>query len=622
MTQVKNDRLREVVLLFSSMSTGGVEPAETDRYEQLSPSSIWADDAMFEWAEHRIGEAVGVPISRATIISLCGIEPVNPETVVALLHDVTRQLATSCDRFRATLENINQGVFMYDKDAKLAVWNTRSSILLGLPDGFLRVGISLEEMARFNAARGEYEQGNIDGFVKHIIDGGENPVEHRFERTRPNGTIIEVFGKPLPYGGCVSTFTDITERKKAELAVQKACDELVQSIEDRTRELRETQERFRQMLDSSTDWYWETDTEHRFTYVSDRYFNLTGLRPEEVIGHKRWELRGVKTIFGARDAFASFQQDLNGHRPFRNVDYVVRLKNGDEMIVRTSGQPFFSDDEEFLGYRGTATDATMIVAAHQELLRSERFAALGGMVAGVAHEINTPIGVGLTAATYLEEKTKSFSNLLSSGDLKKSDLEAFVGTVGEVSRSLSSNLRRAALQVKSFKQVAVDQSSNAYRRFNLADYIEEILDSLAPRLKRIRHSVRVGCPADLIVSCNPGAISQILTNLIINSLVHGFEHKDCGSIHIDVSTDRTMLSLIYEDDGKGVPVANLRSIFQPFFTTKRGKGGSGLGLHGIYNLVTQSMGGRIQFRSEEGEGVRVCIQIPDIICLNKNKKED
>lgn len=614
-------KLREVVSQFVEKERVNEELAKIIGFEEMrfSPDD-YVNDTVFDWAENTIGGAIGIPVTRSLVVSLCKRRSAGPDDAVTLLKNATRHLSTSCDRFRATLENINQGVFMFDKDSKLVVWNKKSVSLLDLPDDFLRVGISLEDLAHFNAARGEYGPGNASAYVRRIVEGAKKPVEHRFERIRPNGAVLEIFGKPLPYGGFVTTFTDITERKKAEQALKTAYDNLEVRIDERTRELRESQERFRQMLDSSSDWYWETDTEHRFSYISDRYFYLTGFRAEDVIGRARWELHNVRSISESSDCFVDFRRDLDGHRPFRNVDYAIRRESGDEMIVRTSGQPFFSDSGEFLGYRGTATDATASVAAQQELLRSEKLAALGGLVAGVAHEINTPVGIGLTAATYLEEKTRTLSAMLSDGSLKKSDLEAFMEIVGEISCSLTTNLRRAAMLVKSFKQVAVDQSSNASRCFNLANYIDEILTSLAPRMKRTGHSVHVDCPHDLEVSCNPGAISQILTNLIINSLVHGFEYKDCGKICVQVIEEGAALSLVYEDDGKGVPATNLRNIFQPFFTTKRGQGGSGLGLNIIYNLITQSLGGRIEFSSVEGEGVRFFIQIPDIVCHDRNKE--
>ncbi len=246
------------------------------------------------------------------------------------------------------------------------------------------------------------------------------------------------------------------------------------------------------------------------------------------------------------------------------------------------------------------------------LVQSEKLAALGELVAGVAHEINTPVGIGVTAASHLELKTREIEGLHQSGKLKRSDLEGYLNTASESSGALLSNLTRAAELIRSFKQVAVDQSTQERRRFNLKQYIDGVLLSLRPKLKKTHHGVVVECPDELELDSYPGAFSQIITNLVMNSLIHGFEHKEQGAIRIKAYWEDGALVLRYSDDGCGMGEALRSRMFEPFYTTKRGQGASGLGLHIVYNLVNQSLGGSITCESAPGQGTTFVIRIPQV----------
>jgi signal transduction histidine kinase len=259
---------------------------------------------------------------------------------------------------------------------------------------------------------------------------------------------------------------------------------------------------------------------------------------------------------------------------------------------------------------GLYADITELVAAQAEALRNEKLASLGRLVVGVAHEINTPLGIALTAASFLEEQTHDFVRLFSANQVRRSDLDNFLKTVDEGSASLLSNLRRAADQVKSFKLVAVDQSSEAKRKFNIRSYIDEILLSLRPQLKKTNHIISISCQENLVIHSFPGAFSQIITNLVINSLVHGFEGQGGGRIDIIVKCDGRELILRYSDNGKGMRDEDAKKIFEPFFTTKRGQGGSGLGMHVVYNLATQTLGGQIDCQTAPAEGMNITIRLP------------
>ncbi len=246
----------------------------------------------------------------------------------------------------------------------------------------------------------------------------------------------------------------------------------------------------------------------------------------------------------------------------------------------------------------------------QKLILSEKMAALGSLVAEATHEINTPLGSGITIASSLSEKTKEMQELFHSGRMKHSDLENYLETGEEVSQILLSNLKRAADLIRSFKIVAVDQCSEEQRRFNLKEYLDEILLSLRPKLKKTRHTVTVNCPDDLEFNTDPGALSQIISNLVINSLVHGFENKKQGEIVIDVRHENNHVILKYSDDGKGIEKNCLAKIFDPFFTTKRENGGSGIGMNIVYKLVTQKLYGHIECESTPSVGTTFTIHIP------------
>lgn len=249
-------------------------------------------------------------------------------------------------------------------------------------------------------------------------------------------------------------------------------------------------------------------------------------------------------------------------------------------------------------------------ATQAQLLAAEKMASLGRLVAGLAHEISTPIGIAVTAASVWEDRTAELWQLYRSSQIKRRDFEEFLQAMTEGGKLLSNNLHRAAELIQSFKQVAVDQSSEAARTVNLKTYIYEIVASLRPEFKRTKLTVEVISDEDLIVQSYPGALAQIMTNLLLNSVIHAYEPDVAGHITITIKRHNEKVYLEYRDDGKGILPEHQDKIFEPFFTTRRGQGGSGLGLHIVYNLVTQKLGGTIGFQSEVGVGTTFMITLP------------
>ncbi|MBZ9612611.1 ATP-binding protein [Rheinheimera maricola] len=258
------------------------------------------------------------------------------------------------------------------------------------------------------------------------------------------------------------------------------------------------------------------------------------------------------------------------------------------------------------------TLATLHQYQHQ-IVETEKMASLGQMVAGVAHEVNTPIGLGVTASTLMQDKLSDIQKAFDDKKLTSSQLAKFLSESKENLGIIYRNMERAASLISSFKRVAVDQSNENRRQFNMLQLINEVLLSLRPNLKKTQHQLVVDCPAELELDSKPGPINQILINLIMNSLIHAFEHIEQGEIQIKVNISDNRCLLSYSDNGAGVPESIKKRIFDPFVTTKRGEGGSGLGLHLVYNLVTQALNGKINLESELGKGIQIEIDFPIIV---------
>ncbi len=251
--------------------------------------------------------------------------------------------------------------------------------------------------------------------------------------------------------------------------------------------------------------------------------------------------------------------------------------------------------------------------AQSQLIMSEKLAALGELVAGVAHEINTPVGVALSATSTMTEKNRHIHELFAQGEMKRSDLTEYLESSREGMEMSLLNLRRASDLIRSFKMVAADQVSEMHRSFNVHEYIREILLSLRPKLKKTSHRVELLCDEDLVIESYPGAFSQILTNFIINSLTHAFAEDQAGLIRIEITSDENTLCMNYSDDGCGIPPEIQNKIFEPFFTSTRGKGSTGLGLHIVFNIITRTLGGTIICCSTPGHGTTFQLRMP----LNK-----
>ena len=248
--------------------------------------------------------------------------------------------------------------------------------------------------------------------------------------------------------------------------------------------------------------------------------------------------------------------------------------------------------------------------AQAELIQNEKLVSLGTLVSGIAHEVNTPLGIAITASSHLSEELKQTRQSLIEQKLTKSGFEGFLNQCEETEKLLTSNLMRAARLIQSFKKVAVDQSSEQEREFNLKQYLDEIVLSLRPKLKQTQLTVVNDVPDDIVLTTAPGAVAQIVTNLVMNSIIHGFKDtREDGKITFSARVTDEHVEFSYEDNGAGMDEDTLKRIYDPFFTTRRSDGGSGLGMNIVYNLVTSKLNGYIETTSQLGHGLKVKMTI-------------
>ncbi len=416
--------------------------------------------------------------------------------------------------------------------------------------------------------------------------------------------------------------SDVTERKRA------------------VEELRESEARIRALFDATSDSVILMDPEGRVLAINEHGARRRGLAPEDMTGQfiydhlppnaaeiRRLQVqealrtKSPRTFEEERQGFcysitlypildddgtprqlASFSRDITAQR--ESEETIRRMNEGLELRVRERTSQLEAANAEL------KSTLEQLTRAHKQLVESEKMASLGGLVAGVAHEINTPVGIGVTAASHLEAKTQEILGEYRAGGLKRARLEEYLSVCDESTHMILSNLKRAAELIRSFKQVAVDRSTEERRSFKLHGYLDEVLLSLRPHLKKTEHKVEISCDPELTMDSYPGALSQIITNLVMNSLMHAFDPGEAGRIGISAELTEGQVRLIYVDNGKGIAPEHLDKIFEPFYTTRRGRGGTGLGLHILYNLVTQQLHGTVRCESAPGQGTTFTLLLP------------
>jgi signal transduction histidine kinase/CheY-like chemotaxis protein len=414
---------------------------------------------------------------------------------------------------------------------------------------------------------------------------------------------------------------------------------LEQKVKERTKKLAESEAILAdaQRMSLLGSWIWDIKTNTVIRSAQDcRNFK------QEPNSHTPTYEAFIENIHPAdKDIFRTMVEKKveEGHTAefeFRAIwpnDQIRTMRSRTELDFDESGKPFrmkgFTQDIterkeaeiKLQEAKQAAEDALQqLKSAQEQLVEAAKMAELGNLVAGVAHEINTPVGIGVSAASKLDTLTKDLTDLYKEHKMKRADLDKYLESTQKGSELILKNLTRAAELVHSFKQVAVDQAGEQKRTFEIKEYLQEILTTLRPEFKRTKLQISIVCEEEIILSSYPGSFAQIITNFIMNSMIHGFallpeNDKEEWKIKIVASTSPSNeveknLILRYSDNGKGIPADTINNIFDPFFTTNRQGGGSGLGLHIVYNLVTHKLKGTIHCESVEGEGTTFTVSIP------------
>lgn len=309
----------------------------------------------------------------------------------------------------------------------------------------------------------------------------------------------------------------------------------------------------------------------------------------------------------------------------QNINFLLKKIERQQSLQDDKYKQTLSENKNLVLKVQTRTDAlkesneellSTLAKLHQfqgQLVETEKMASLGDMVAGIAHEVNTPIGLGVTASSLMVDRLDEIKTAFDNKTLKSSQLKKFLNQGEENIGIIFRNLKRAAKLISSFKKVAVDQSSVELSKINVKELIDEVSITLQGKLNRLNIELIVHCPENLVIESKAGPINQVLLNLTLNSIIHGFENRPKGVINISVFYLSNQLHLCYKDDGIGIDESIKTKIFEPFTTTKRGSGGSGLGLHLVYNIITQALNGHIDVESSANLGTTFNITFPALL---------
>ena len=569
-----------------------------------------------------LANQVAVALTNAELFAQAQAQQAALRQEIARREQVEQDLRT----YKTLVENAPDGIYVTTLSGKITYANPAFCQLMGY--GQEIVGMNAAEflpddaLTQFGGARQAILEGvPWQGYLPHrCADGRIVPIR------ASSFMIWDEHGQPT---ALASINHDITKQQQAEQALL-ASEKKFYSLYISMNEALALYELIYNEAGRPIDY--------RFMDVNPTFTTMTGLKWEDVVGQKASEVykmerlpylgtynwvaeSGETTSFEARldhvistvvpeptpkiiriaafspmrGQFATILQDITQRKQIEQ-----RMANYNRTL------------EEDVAERTSKLTQTLenLKATQSQLVESEKMAALGSLVAGVAHEINTPVGIGVSMASFLAHETQKINEMVKTGKMKISALKDYLQSASESSALILNNLNRAAELVQSFKQVAVDQTSLDKRPFNVKPYIEEILLNLRHVLKRTDHVIEVHGDNAATLNSYPGAFSQVVSNLVMNSLKHAYEEGDTGLMRFDIAQHGEVVTVTYKDDGIGIPPENLGRIFEPFFTTARSRGGSGLGLHIVYNLVTQTLQGMIHCQSEIGQGTQFVIELP------------
>jgi PAS domain S-box-containing protein len=462
--------------------------------------------------------------------------------------------------------------------------------------------------------------GAVEDIVRSIMETGE-PVTgievagQRADQTDERFWITYWHPLRSPSGEIVGinvAAEEITERKRAEAALQAS------------------ERQFHTLADSIPQLVWMADAAGKIFWFNNHWHEYTGTSVGETGPHDWQAILAPASLEEARSRWAQTLEEGTA----LELETSLLGKDGQYRPFLTRAIPLRDPTAAINGWIGTHIDISERKRSEQEirsardaaeaalknlretqnsLIEVEKLAALGRLVAGVAHEINSPVGTSLTVASALERKTATIAMELAQGTLKRSSLNDFLEVSREASAQLVANLNHAAELIQSFKQVATDRNHSNQRTFDLGGLTEQIVMSLRPGLGKQDLALNVECQPDLTMNSYPGPYGQVLTNLFLNAVAHAFPDGKRGIIDIKVrASGADNIEIIFSDDGCGMSPDVRRKAFDPFFTTRRDQGRTGLGLHIVHSIVANCLGGRLNLDSEPGKGTKIRLILPRV----------
>lgn len=408
---------------------------------------------------------------------------------------------------------------------------------------------------------------------------------------------------------------------------------MIDGLIEKEQSIRESEERYRALVENMPGVVYRClpGKPWKMIHISNEVFNMTGYTTEEFLNPEGLTWENVTHPEDIEILSDSIEDSVNG---YYQMVYRILSKEGQIKWVYERGRNVVdANGNAFLdGVIFDYTDRMMaekelqllseeleervekrtqeLKSAMTQLVEQEKMASLGGIVSGVAHEVNTPLGISVTLASYINKMTHENIKIFNEGTLTKSHLMSYFDNMVESVSLLEGNLLRAADLISSFKQISVNQSIDEMTLFKPNEYIQLVITSLKHEYKNTKHQIVVNCPETFEVFSYAGAYSQIFTNFIMNSLIHGLKNVNEGVMTIDITKSQDHYRIVYSDNGSGISKENLNKIFEAFFTTNRQNGGSGLGLHIVYKLVTQKLEGTIVCNSQLGQGVQFVLDLP------------
>jgi PAS domain S-box-containing protein len=635
----------EQILASTFMQLSAASQREVSHaFEVYMGLAMQGQPQRFEWLCCRADGS-----SFATEVSLCLLADDARKMLIVTVRDITaykkteknteqnteRSAYSKSEKLRVLLENFPGGVSLIDENLRVVAWNSELLRMLDLPAALFEGAPPLaREVFEANIRRGEYGEfssASDEEKLAKLMAIIQSDTPYHYERLRSDGSIIEVRGVPVEGGGFVTTCMDVTAKRRIEIEFRKQSLFLKAVLAHMPQGL--------SVFDDQLKLYlWNQGFLDVLDYHPDTIYQ--GVAFEDLL-----RIMAERGEYGEGDIEELIATRLQLALQFQAHEFERTRPNAHTHLVQ--GKPIH-ENGKLQGFVTTYTDITELKKVQtalskanalleqniaerttelrhtqDDLMRSEKLAAMGALVASVAHELNTPIGNSLLTASTLHARTREFAQKISDGNIRRSDLAAYLQAAQHASELIEHGLNNAADLVASFKQVAVDQASSKRRRFHLNKVCHDVIATMMAKIRQAGLQISVDIPEHIELDSFPGPLDQVICNLIDNAILHAFEGKPDGQIWISATMlGQDRVELRFDDNGVGIPAENLGRVFDPFFTTKLGQGGTGLGMNIVYNIVTSLLGGDIRIESEEGAGTGFIMQIPLIATVNNTGPAD